>query len=444
MSDIQDQVCHLALFAFSTAVGYSLTHKLIPVMSKHLLNKLNLYGYDMGRDNKVKIPESLGIVAGLVYLLSYVTFFIIVPYLLYEMDILTIINLPEKLCSSHYDGDNYGYNNGLANAAAMVSIFAMLILGFIDDLYDLRWRYKIVFPFAASIPLLAVYYHSFGERTIILVPTYIARYLNLEEYLDIGLFYYIYMLMFVIFCTNAINIHAGINGLEVGQTIVWTVTIILYNLIEITTQLECDEVHVLSLQLLLPFLLCSIALYEFNRYPAQVFVGDSYCYFAGITIAVVGVLGHFSEEILIFAAPQVFNFILSIPQIFKIVPCPRHRLPKFHKDTRLREPSTFEFRYSEMNILGRMIVRLFAYLGFANLKVVQEAPLEGGENNTNQNGPLIKDLKYSCNNFTLLNLWLCWFGPKSERALCHEILKFQSSLSFMSLAALTFIKMNYV
>jgi UDP-N-acetylglucosamine--dolichyl-phosphate N-acetylglucosaminephosphotransferase len=31
--------------------------------------------------------------------------------------------------------------------------------------------------------------------------------------------------LLVIFCTNSINIHAGVNGLEVGQTIVISVAV---------------------------------------------------------------------------------------------------------------------------------------------------------------------------------------------------------------------------
>lgn len=64
------------------------------------------------------------------------------------------------------------------------------------------------------------------------------------------------------------------------------------------------------------------------RYPADVFVGDTFCYFSGMTFAVVAILGHFSKTMLLFFIPQVFNFIYSVPQLFKMVPCPRHRLPK--------------------------------------------------------------------------------------------------------------------
>jgi UDP-N-acetylglucosamine--dolichyl-phosphate N-acetylglucosaminephosphotransferase len=45
-------------------------------------------------------------------------------------------------------------------------------------------------------------------------------------------------------------------------------------------------------------------------------------------LACAGVLGHFSKTLLLFFIPQVFNFLLSCPQLFGIVPCPRHRVPK--------------------------------------------------------------------------------------------------------------------
>ena len=59
------------------------------------------------------------------------------------------------------------------------------------------------------------------------------------------------------------------------------------------------------------------------------FVGDTFCYFAGMTFAVVGILGHFSKTMLLFFLPQIFNFIFSAPQLFHLVECPRHRMPKY-------------------------------------------------------------------------------------------------------------------
>lgn len=65
-----------------------------------------------------------------------------------------------------------------------------------------------------------------------------------------------------------------------------------------------------------------------HRYPSRVFVGDTFCYFAGMTFAVVGILGHFSKTMLLFFMPQVFNFLYSLPQLLHIIPCPRHRIPR--------------------------------------------------------------------------------------------------------------------
>lgn len=86
---------------------------------------------------------------------------------------------------------------------------------------------------------------------------------------------------------------------------------------------------------MLPLFATTFALLRANWYPSAVFVGDTYTYFAGMAIAVAGILGHFSETLLIFLLPQLFNFVYSIPQLFGLVHCPRHRLPKFDVRTGL-------------------------------------------------------------------------------------------------------------
>lgn len=47
----------------------------------------------------------------------------------------------------------------------------------------------------------------------------------------------------------------------------------------------------------------------FPRYPAQVFVGDTYCYYSGMLFATVGILGHFSKTLLLFFVPQVSTIL---------------------------------------------------------------------------------------------------------------------------------------
>jgi UDP-N-acetylglucosamine--dolichyl-phosphate N-acetylglucosaminephosphotransferase len=40
-----------------------------------------------------------------------------------------------------------------------------------------------------------------------------------------------------------------------------------------------------------------------NQFPSKVFVGDTFCYFAGMTFSVVGILGHFSKTLLLLFIP---------------------------------------------------------------------------------------------------------------------------------------------
>ncbi|CAK5128861.1 unnamed protein product [Meloidogyne enterolobii] len=119
------------------------------------------------------------------------------------------------------------------------------------------------------------------------------------------------MVSLVIFCTNAINIIAGINGVEVGQSLVITASIAVFNTIQVIRSIDSIQLwhHVLSLCFILPFIGTSTALFIINKYPAKAFVGDTYCYWAGMTIAVSALTGRFSKTLLLFLLPQV-NFVI--------------------------------------------------------------------------------------------------------------------------------------
>jgi UDP-N-acetylmuramyl pentapeptide phosphotransferase/UDP-N-acetylglucosamine-1-phosphate transferase len=48
-----------------------------------------------------------------------------------------------------------------------------------------------------------------------------------------GVLYYVYMGMLAVFCTNAINILSGINGLESGQSVIIAISVIIFNMLEL-------------------------------------------------------------------------------------------------------------------------------------------------------------------------------------------------------------------
>ncbi|KAJ2911249.1 tunicamycin resistance protein [Coemansia aciculifera] len=303
--------------------------------------RVGLSGKDMSKPSHPVLAESMGVVAATVYLIA--------TFLFIPVQFRTWWAAQDS--QSPYNPRVFPFDRLGEYLSALLSLQSMVFLGFADDVFDLKWRFKLLLPTIASIPILIVYYVGYGV-THVVVPVFLRSLLG-THIVDLGSLYYVYIGLMAVFCTNAINILAGINGVEVGQSIVIALSIIAKDVANVNSgNAEYDYHHLFTLYLLLPFVGVSTALYYWNVYPARVFVGDTYCYFAGMTFAVCGILGHFSKTMLLLFVPQIFNFIYSAPQIFGLVPCPRHRLPKMAVDNplprrlvnRLRQEASSECR----------------------------------------------------------------------------------------------------
>lgn len=318
-----------------------------------------------------------------------------------------------------------------AYQSALNTLQATTILGMADDILDLRWRHKFFIPAVASLPLLIVYYVDFGVTSVV-VPNFLVPYMpNQARLIHLSFFYYLYMSALSIFAPNSINILAGINGIEVGQSIVIAGLLIINSSLYLvpfpgnpvlnngyaTNPHPATDSHLLTLYLLLPFLAVSTALYIHNRYPAKVFVGDTYCYVAGMTFAVVAIMAHFSKTLLLLLIPQIINFIYSCPQLFKLVPCPRHRLPKFNARTGLLEPSVTPWTLEKPPSKALTAV----FLGLEKLHLIQVTV----EPKTNRIS--------ATSNLTIINLWLVWRGPMREDQLTRELLIMQTVCGLLGL-----------
>lgn len=103
----------------------------------------------------------------------------------------------------------------------------MMFLGFADDVLDVRWRVKIWFPLIASTPLFMVYYITYG-KTDVLVPMPLRSIFG-ARILHLGPLYYFYLGSLSTFSTNAINIIAGANGVEVIQIVIISISLIVHS-----------------------------------------------------------------------------------------------------------------------------------------------------------------------------------------------------------------------
>eukprot|EP00053_Salpingoeca_punica_P012362 m.110802 g.110802 ORF g.110802 m.110802 type:complete len:484 (+) comp15927_c0_seq1:248-1699(+) len=377
------------------AVGAYVTALLLIPATQGLFEKAELAGYDLNKVERCKIPEGLGVIAASVYL---VIMFMYIP-----LHLESWLAGEEKARS---------YEKLLEFVSALLAICCMVFLGFADDVLDLKWRHKLLLPTIASLPLLMVYFITYGGTNVI-VPLPLRGLLGVS--VNLGFIYYIYMSMLAVFCTNAVNILAGINGVEAGQSLVIGLSILTHNFI----QMQSDDSkykadHELCAQILMPFVAVTAALLYHNWFPSKVFVGDTFCYFAGMTFAVVGILGHFSKTVLLFFMPQIFNFVYSLPQLFRFIPCPRHRLPKLNPQTKLLGNSYATFSMAEIGTIGRIIVKILKTFRLADVQ--DENPSE---------------VKLS--NMTIINFVLLFTGPTHEKRLANHIMLIQVACSCLAL-----------
>ncbi|KAI9100533.1 putative UDP-N-acetylglucosamine-dolichyl-phosphate N-acetylglucosaminephosphate transferase [Phlyctochytrium arcticum] len=295
----------------------------------------------------------------------------------------------------------------------LLALIAMLFLGFADDVLDIRWRVKIWFPLIASMPLLMVYAVTYGGTDVV-IPLPLRPFLGGQSILHLGGFYYVFMAALAIFSTNAINILAGVNGVEAGQALVIAVSIALNDFLQLQRNPARASAHLNSLYFVLPFIGVTVGFLKHNWYPARAFPGDTFCYFAGMIFAVVGILGNFSKTILLFMLPQIFNFLYSCPQLFHFVECPRHRMPRLNPETKMVESTSFNIKKNKT--LGGPMLWILKTLRLVNITYDKEGNAA------------------ECNNLTIMNLILEKRGPMSEAHLATHVVVFQvicSTMAFM-------------
>lgn len=379
-------VFELVVNVIFSAIAGVVTYHILPKF-KPMFIKANLFGIDMSKRDKEKVPESMGVIVGSVFLMVMFVF-IPVPFSRH----LTMHTI-------------FPHDEFVELVAALLSVCCMILLGFADDVLNLRWRHKLLLPTMASLPLLMVYYVNFNS-THIIVPKPLRSLFGFS--VNLGILYYVYMGMLAVFCTNAINILAGINGLEVGQSVIIAFSIIVFNLVELFVGSRL-RAYQFSLYFMIPYFTTTVPLLYYNWYPSQMFVGDTFCYYSGMLFAVVGILGHFSKTMLLFFIPQVLNFLYSVPQVFHLVPCPRHRLPRYDPKTDKMNVSCSRFKAKDLHPLGRvflLVCRFFRLVDFAE---------SIGEDGT----------EMECNNLTLINFAIRMTGPIHERTLTVYLLCFQ-------------------
>ncbi|ELP87007.1 glucosaminephosphotransferase, putative [Entamoeba invadens IP1] len=272
------------LIGLST-VGSFAAFELTPHIAEKCIQK-GLYGLDINKGTSDKVAESNGLVTGLVFMFVTMIYSLVLSNQNYTISLLVIV-------------------------------FTFLI-GVIDDFLDIRWRYKLILSFCASILVVVLYPGTtvlFGYK--------------------LSWFYLLCLVCLSVFFANSINMYAGVNGLESGQCLIISAFAMLHNVITLFANVSESQhtAALASLQLLIPFFAITLVLFYYNKFPSKVFVGDSFTYFSGGVLGVASIIGGYDRLMLCLFMPELINFVISIPQLFGFIFCPRHRLPKLNKET---------------------------------------------------------------------------------------------------------------
>lgn len=181
--------------------------------------------------------------------------------------------------------------------AALSSILLVSLLGLLDDIINLPQAVRALLPVFAAAPLMAV---AAGDSTMAF---------PLLGVVNLGIWYQLLAIpVGVTGAANAINMVAGLNGLEAGMTSLMAATFL-----SISLKLGFSTPAAMSAVLLG----CLISLLYYNWAPAKILPGNSGSYFAGTALAAIAIIGNMEKAALIMFIPYFIELGLKARTRFK-------------------------------------------------------------------------------------------------------------------------------
>lgn len=191
--------------------------------------------------------------------------------------------------------------------AILIGGFIIFSIGFIDDIYDLAPKIKLLAEFIATAILVFYGDVSLKGFSVPFLP-------NMQfDYLAI-----LVTFAWVIGITNAINLMDGLDGLCAGIS---TIVLVVIAFTSVTFQRQ----DIASISILLAGAICGFLCYNFH--PATIFMGDCGALFIGFMISAVSLLGfgYKSSAFFTLGAPIV---MLAIPIMDTLIAIVRRKLKK--------------------------------------------------------------------------------------------------------------------
>ncbi|KAK4685755.1 UDP-N-acetylglucosamine--dolichyl-phosphate N-acetylglucosaminephosphotransferase, partial [Tremellales sp. Uapishka_1] len=386
----------------------------VPNVAHDFVDK-GLRGRDLlkpgGKESGPWIPEPMGLPIAALYILLMMLF---IPF--------PFSHLLRSGGKEDFSGELVLY------LSSLLSLLTATLLGFIDDLFDIRWRHKLPIPFVAAVPTLLVYYSQGGLTSVVLPSAVVAWFGNIglssllpSNIIDLGPIYYIYLLLLPTFTTNSINILAGINGVETLQALIIALSVTINDLLFLPIWPEwfllalggvgnpkegrmlewaAGEVvqrHLMSLYFMLPMVgICSGFLYH-----------NWHGLFGGLDP------GPLLENIDPVLHPPDLQLHPLLPSALSHRPMPTTQTAvwfnRYDEKTNLLSPSLTTYPQQP----ARRTVIVLRILETLRLVSIDRQPSPTAASAAGPKGEIV-----ASTNLTILNVLLVHFGPMRERSLC--------------------------
>ena len=209
---------------------------------------------------------------------------------------------------------------------AIFIVAGHFILGFLDDYIKvvkkrnlgLKARQKLLGQILISIVTIFIATQEIGIETNLWIP-------GADSTIDLGIFYYILVLIVIVGASNAVNLTDGLDGLAAGNM---AIASSCYGVISLLTNHYNFAIFCAAI------VGACIGFLKFNFHPAKIFMGDTGSLALGGAFAAMGILTH-TELLLVIVGIifvcealsviiQVISFQTTGKRVFRMSPIHHH------------------------------------------------------------------------------------------------------------------------
>ena len=345
----------MLLLIVITVLSFGMTMATMP----WLIRQLKLHGVlvrDYYKFKKTYVPREGGVILLFACALMITIFPLIIYFTRRVFDIidLTLVNNPVLL-----DTNNY----------VVLVILVFGIFGMMDDYVKISRPLKVLIPIVFVTPLI---FHIDPHWIWLPFNGHVDMNFHVIDAVTFrGLYRFLIIPIYIIVVSNLTNMHSGFNGLQSGLSAIILVTLLLKSIVDGFTQ---DLIAIGALTGAI------VALWFFNKYPAQIFEGNTGALMIGAGIGLIIIIRGYHFAGFIMLIPHTVNFLLYVYWRIKHKLDPddkRYKIVKFgslRKDGTLRVPNQltlkwylpYKYRMTEQQAVHAMyaLTIIFCIIGF--------------------------------------------------------------------------------